>query len=145
MAPTPPPYVLDTSVLTEIARGDLAMITLVQIFDERNQPLVIPVLALVGALLNTRSEEAEELLAGLDLLDAVTVAPLNGVEQAAALANALSITELEPWDAHVAAIADVAVCPILTLDSAKWQQPSRAFDEPLHVREIADPDPDPNP
>ena len=49
-------------------------------------------------------------------------------------------TGLDPWDAHAAAIADVAVCPILTLDAARWQRPSQALDKPLHVIEIADPD-----
>ena len=36
-------------------------------------------------------------------------------------------------------IADVAICPILTLTAAKWQQPSADLNEPLHVIEIADP------
>ncbi|GGT07970.1 hypothetical protein GCM10010156_76350 [Planobispora rosea] len=52
----------------------------------------------------------------------------------------MAVTGLDPWDAHAAAIADVAVCPILTLDVAKWQRPSRSLDRPLHVIGIADPD-----
>ncbi len=47
---------------------------------------------------------------------------------------------LDPWDAHVAAVADAAVCPILTLDAPKWRQHSGDLDEPLHIIEIADPD-----
>ncbi len=35
--------------------------------------------------------------------------------------------------------ADVAIYPILTLDAAKWQQPSADLDEPLHIVEISDP------
>ncbi len=43
-------------------------------------------------------------------------------------------------DAHVAAAADVSVCPILTLDAAKWREHAGDLDEPLHIIEIADPD-----
>jgi hypothetical protein len=49
-------------------------------------------------------------------------------------------TGLDPWDAHVAAIADAAVCPVLTLRAVKWRQPSAALDEQLHIIEISDPD-----
>lgn len=42
-------------------------------------------------------------------------------------------TALEPWDAHVAAIADASVCPILTLDAAKWRQHSEDLDDRLYI------------
>ena len=42
-------------------------------------------------------------------------------------------------DAHVAAVADAAICPILTVNAAKWRAHAAALDEPLHVIEIADP------
>jgi hypothetical protein len=41
---------------------------------------------------------------------------------------------------RTAAVADAAVCPILTLDAAKWREHSEDLDEPLHFVEIADPD-----
>ena len=136
---SPTPFILDTSVLIAVARGDADVIALIRGYDARSQPLVIPALAMAGASLDARSEEADDLLAGLELLEVVTVAPLNGAEQAARLADLVARTGLDPWDAHVAAIADVAICPILTLDAAKWQQPSADLDEPLHIIEIADP------
>ena len=40
----------------------------------------------------------------------------------------------------VAAVADAAVCPILTLDAGKWREHAADLDEPLHFIEIADPD-----
>ena len=40
----------------------------------------------------------------------------------------------------MAAVADTAICPILTLDAAKWQRYAERLDEPLHIIEIADPD-----
>jgi hypothetical protein len=42
--------------------------------------------------------------------------------------------------AHVAAVADAAICPILTLEAQKWRQHARDLDEPLHIIEIADPE-----
>jgi len=136
---TPTPLILDTSVLTAVARGDPDIIGLIQANDARPQPIVIPALAIAGASLDARSEEADDLLAGLELLDSVTVAPLHGAEQAARLAGVVARTGLDPWDAHVAAIADVTICPILTLNAAKWQQPSADLDEPLHIIEISSP------
>lgn len=44
----------------------------------------------------------------------------------------------------MAAVADAAVCPILTLDAGKWREHSADLDEPLHITEIADPDPGQN-
>jgi predicted nucleic acid-binding protein len=134
---SPAPLILDTSVVAAVARGDADVIALIQGYDARSQPIVIP--ALAGASPGARGEEANDLLAGLELLEVVTVAPLNGAEQAARLADVVVRTGLDPWDAHVAAIADVAICPILTLDAAKWQQPSADLDDPLHIVEIADP------
>jgi predicted nucleic acid-binding protein len=69
----------------------------------------------------------------------VTPAALSGAGQASRLAAVIARTGLDPWDAHVAAVADVAICPILTLDARKWQQPAAQLDEPLHIVEISDP------
>ena len=137
---TAPPFVLDTSVVTAVARGDPDIIGLIQEYDARGQLLVIPALAIAGASLDARSEEADDLLGGLELLDNVTIAPLRGTEQAARLADIIARTGLHPWDAHAAAIADVAIYPILTLEATKWRQPSADLDEPLHIVEISDPD-----
>jgi predicted nucleic acid-binding protein len=136
---TPTPFILDTSVLSAIARADPDIIGLVQGHDARHQPLVIPALALTGASLDARNEEGDELLAGLDLLESVTIAPLNGVRQATQLAAITALTGLDPWDAHVVAVADAAICPVLTLDAGKWRQPSAALEHRLHIIEISDP------
>jgi predicted nucleic acid-binding protein len=134
------PFIIDTSVLAAIARGDADIIGLLQAYDSRAQPLVIPALATVGASVDARSEEADDLLAGLELLDHATPAPLRGAAQATRLAAVIALTGLSPWDAHTAAIADAAICPVLTLDAAMWQEPSAALDAPLHIIEITDPD-----
>jgi len=52
--------------------------TLVQELDARGRPLVIPVLAVTGASLDIRSDEAAELLEGLERLgNAMTAALLD--------------------------------------------------------------------
>ena len=40
----------------------------------------------------------------------------------------------------MAAVADAAICPILTLDAPKWRQYAERLDEPPPIIEIADPD-----
>ncbi len=134
------PLILDASILIAVARGEYDIIGLVQGFDSRSQPLVVPALASAGASLDAHSDESDDLLAGLELLACATAAPLSGAEQAARLADVIGRTGLDPWDAHTAAIANVAICPILTLNAGKWRQPSADLDEPLHIIEVADPD-----
>jgi predicted nucleic acid-binding protein len=136
----PSPYVLDVSVLTAVARADAEVTGLILELDARGQPLVLPALAMAAAALDARSEDADDALRGLERLDSVEMAPLRDAEQAARLAAVIARTGLDPWDAHVAAVADAAVCPILTLDAAKWRQHAGDLDEPLHIIEIADPE-----
>ena len=132
-------------MLSAVARGDADIIGLIQAYDARSQPLVIPALAIAGASLDARNDESDDLLAGVELLEATAGAPLSGAEQATRLAGIIARTGLDTWDAHAAAIADAAICPILTLDASKWRQPSADLDEPLHIIEIADPgDQDPD-
>ncbi len=85
-----PPFVLDTSVVTAATRGDPDIIGLVREYAARGQLLVIPAMAIAGASLDARGEEADDLLGGLELLDNVTIAPLRGTEQAARLADIIA-------------------------------------------------------
>jgi predicted nucleic acid-binding protein len=137
---TAPPYIVDLSVAVAVARFDASVMTLIQGYDARGQSLVLPVLALTGASVDVRTEDADDLLEGLERLENAEVAPLRDAEQAVRLAAVMARTGLDPWDAHVAAVADAAVWPILTLDAPKWRQHSGDLDEPLHIIEIADPD-----
>src|SRR5690349_22369677 len=108
--------------------------------DASGQPLVIPALAIAGASLDLRSDDTEAILHGLERLGSVMIAPLRDAEQAVRLAAVIARTGLDPWDAHVAAIADAAICPILTLGAARWREHAADLDEPLHLIEIAEPD-----
>ena len=133
------PYVLDASVVVAVARGDTEIMTFIQRLDGTGQPMVVSALAITAASLDVRSDEADELLEGLELLGNAEIAPLQGAEHAARLAAVIARTGLDPWDAHVAAVADAAVCPILTLDAAKWREHEGDLDEPLYIIETADP------
>ncbi|MEV2270973.1 PIN domain-containing protein [Nonomuraea africana] len=138
---SPTPHILDSTILADIARGDADLIGFLQDFDRAGQALVIPSLTTAGALLDSRGlPDAQQLLAGLAAFERTTVAPLDGVHQAAKLADMIAITGLSPYDAHVAAIADVAVCPILTLNAAHWDAPSRALSQRLTIVEVAEPE-----
>ena len=137
---SPAPLILDVSVLIAVARGDTGIMTLIQDYDADGQPLVVPVLAVSAASADLRSEEAADLLGGLELFENITIAPLQGTEQAITLAAVMTRTGLDPYDAHVAATADAAICPILTLDGGMWRQHFGDLDEPLVIVEIAEPD-----
>ncbi len=135
----PAPWVLDASVLIEVARGEARTMTFVQELDARGRPLVIPALAVTGASLDHRGAEAAELLEGLERLGNAITAGLRDAEQAVRLAAVIARTGLDTWDAHVAAVADASVCPIVTSDAAKWRQYSAGLDDPLYIIEIAEP------
>jgi predicted nucleic acid-binding protein len=136
----PAPLILDASVLIGAARGDAGVMTLLQGYDADGQPLIIPVLAVTAASLDTRSEDAEAILHGLERLGNAMAASVRDAEQAVRLADVIARTGLDTWDAHVAAVADAAICPILTLDASKWREHAGDLDERLHFVEIADPD-----
>ena len=136
---TPTPCVLDVSVLVAIARADAEVTRLVITLDGRRQPLVVPVLAITAASLDTRTEDGDVALLGLERLENTIIAPVRDAGQAASLAAVIVKTGLEAYDAHVAAVADASVCPILTMDAPKWREHARDLDEPLHIIEIAEP------
>jgi hypothetical protein len=123
-----------------VARGDTAIVTLIQELDARGRPLIIPALAVTGASLDMPGDEAAELLEGLEQLESALVAPLRDAEQAIRLAAVIARTKLDHWDAHVAAVADASVCPILTLDAAKWREHEDDLDDRLYIIEVGDPD-----
>jgi hypothetical protein len=142
--PIPPPYVLDLSILTEVARGDAGVTGLLLILDGRGQPLVLPVLAVLQASLDARTADADRALRGVGRLEHAEFAPLRDAVQAAGLASVISRTGLDQADGHVAYVADVSVCRILTMDAAKWREHAEKLDKPLHFVEYAEPDDDTN-
>jgi hypothetical protein len=136
----PVPLILDVSILIAVARGDVGVMSLLLGYDAEGQALIIPVLAVTAASADMGSDDAAAALAGLSRLGNAMTAPLANISQAVRLAEVISRTELDLGDAQVAMIADVSVCPVLTLDATKWKPHLRDLDEPLHIIEVADPD-----
>ncbi|MEU8201437.1 hypothetical protein [Streptosporangium sp. NPDC049046] len=136
---TLPPLILDTEILIELARGDNALLEMVARFDAEGQPMVMSVLAMTGASLDSASKDAADLLLGIATMQQITVAGPREPEHGIAVASVINRTGLDWGDAHVAALADSSVCPILTLNKSHWREAARAFDDPLHIIEIADP------
>ena len=135
----PAPYILDVSVLIAIARADSDISALILELDAQGRPLVLPVLAIAAASLDVRSTDADAALHGLEQLDNADVAPLRDADQAARLASTMARAGLDPWDAHVAAVADASICPILTVDAAKWRKLPVDPDAPRYIIEVSDP------
>lgn len=136
----PAPLILDASILSAAARGDDEIITFIQRMDARRQPFVVPALAVTAAALSTRTADAARTLRGIERMEMATAGPLAGAAQAVRLAAIIVRTGLEPWDAHVASVADAAVCQILTVNGDLWRAHRGDLDEPLHFIEIADPE-----
>src|SRR5436190_9194871 len=108
----PAPYVLDVSVLTAITRGDYGIMTFIQGLDASGQPLVIPVLAIVAASLDLRSDDTEAILHGLERLGSAMIAPLRDAEQAVRLAAVIAKTGLDPWAPLVPPAPDAPAGPV---------------------------------
>jgi predicted nucleic acid-binding protein len=133
------PYVLDDLTLSEVARGDADLIRLLLSYDASGQALVVPVLAAAAAYRQAPTADAADSLRGLPDLDHAMSAPVSDVGQALRLVEIAAKTGLDVCAAHVAAVADTAICPILTLDGDRWRRASSVLPDPLHVIEIADP------
>ncbi|WP_188191003.1 hypothetical protein [Nonomuraea sp. SYSU D8015] len=111
-------------------------------FDAEGQPMVMSVLAIAGASLDCDgAKDATDLLLGIATMEQITVAGAREPEHGTVLASVLDRRELGWGDAHVAAIADASVCPVLTLSRSHWEKAAQAFDEPLHIIQIANPGP----
>lgn len=134
------PYVLDDLTLSEVARGDADLIRLLLSYDASGQVLIVPVLAAAAAYRQAPTADAADSLRGLPDLDHAMHAPVGDVSQALRLIEISQKTGLDVCAAHVAAVADASICPILTLDGDRWRRASAALPDPLHVIEIADPD-----
>lgn len=133
------PYVLDDLTLTEVARGDADLTELLLSFDAAGQALVVPVLAAAAAYRDCPSADAADSLRGMPELDHAMSAPVGDVTQAIRLIEIAKKTGLDVCAAHVAAVADASVCPILTVDGDRWRRASASLPDPLFIVEIADP------
>lgn len=134
------PYVLDDLALSEVARGDTDLLHLLMSYDASGQALVVPVLAAGAAYRQSPTEDAAQSLRGIASLDHAMTAPVGDIGQAIRLTQIAEKTGLDICAAHIAAVADKSVCPVLTLDGDRWKRASASLPHPLHTIEIAEPE-----
>ncbi|MBB3726420.1 hypothetical protein [Nonomuraea dietziae] len=119
-------YVLDTSLLAEMGRGDFGLIDLIATLDGRSVRMSVPILALSVAAAHLHKEQRDR-LAGALLLDHVELDALSSIDDAARLtllverlADAPSERPSELSVAHTAAVARRLGWPVLTADRKPW-------------------------
>ncbi|MER5418698.1 hypothetical protein [Streptosporangium roseum] len=132
--------VLDATVLTECARGDLAAISLVQHLDAGKTSIIVPVLAATGAAIEVGVGEGAEVIRGLCTMESVHLVGLPHVDAAIRLAGVRR--ELESCDsltdAHIAAEALIHGCPIVTMNHLRWDAVVRDLSGQITVIEVTD-------
>ncbi len=133
-------FILDVTVLAECARGDAALIGMVQQFDADRVTLVIPALAVTGAIIDAGgTDEHAALIRGICRLDAARLAGITDFDDAGELARLRRDTGLEHlWDAQTAELALRRRGPLLTLDLHRWKQTVHETSGDLVVIEVAD-------
>lgn len=136
---TPPPYVADVSILAALSRADQQVGTLLQSLDRQGQQVAVPVLAITGAFLGAPGREDRDLLDdALERFGIIIIAPLRDKAQAIDLARAIGRAGLDPWDAHVAAVARASGCRILTVNGPKWREHEHDLGKRLEFVQVED-------
>ncbi|MFF3665961.1 hypothetical protein [Microtetraspora malaysiensis] len=139
---SPRQYVLDVTVVSEVARGDLPLITMLFELDERGLHLVVPALVVSAVAAEMGgSEEAKYLPAvrGIARLEHGAYGPLVGFDDALELGHtAAEMGDKRLWeDVHTVLLARQEGAAILTLDAGRWSELELAG---VQVAEIADPE-----
>ncbi|MEU6413928.1 hypothetical protein [Microbispora sp. NPDC046933] len=136
-------FVLDVSVVSEVARGDLPMITLLFEFDAQGLRLMVPALVVAAAAAEMGGADEGFLPAvrGIARLEHGVYAPLGDFDDALELgqvAAGLARDSRPLWeDAHTVMLARLEGADILTLDAGRWAGLEL---DGVQVTEVADPE-----
>ncbi|MGV9776383.1 hypothetical protein [Streptosporangium sp. NPDC003464] len=133
--------VLDVSVLTECARGDVGIINLIQRFDADRKPLIIPATSVTGATVELGGNHDQlAVVSGLCRLDSATMPTVSDFKDGVEVGQVLVEMEscVTSWDAHAVTEALLHRCPVLTADYARWKDIVQDLSGGLTVVEIAD-------
>ncbi|OPG03169.1 hypothetical protein B1L11_40810 [Microbispora sp. GKU 823] len=135
-------YVLDTTVVSEVARGDLPLITMLFELDERGLQLMVPALVVAAVAAEMGGGDETGFLPavrGIARLEHGVYAPLGGFDDALELGQAAArLSHKRLWeDAHTVMLARRESADILTLDAGRWSDLEL---DGARVAEIADPD-----
>ncbi|GAA2360839.1 hypothetical protein [Nonomuraea africana] len=124
-------YVLDTSLLAEMGRGDFGLIDLVATLDGRSVRMSVPILALSVAAAHLNKDQ-RDLLAGALLLEHVKLDGLSSLDDAVRLTVLVERLDDPPSRrspdlvaAHTAAVARRLGWPVLTADRKRWSEEIR--------------------
>ncbi|MFI0424900.1 hypothetical protein [Spongiactinospora sp. 9N601] len=118
-------YVLDTRLLIEAGRGDSDVVALLQVLDAADMTIVVPALAVTGAIVDAATDDQLALMRGIGRLDSATFAGLAEYDDAADLGAMRSEPhgDHELWDVQTVLRAALRGCPILTVDAARAGRP----------------------
>jgi hypothetical protein len=134
-------YVLDTSVVSEVARGDLPLITMLFELDEQGLRLVVPalVVASVAAEMGGSDEGFLPAVRGIARLEHGAYGPLGAFDDALELGQAAArLGDKRRWeDAHTVLLARQGGADVLTLDAGRWSDLEL---DGVRVTEVADPE-----
>lgn len=136
-------FVLDATVVSEVARGDSPLITLLFEFDAQGLRLMVPalVVAAVAAEMGGADEGFLPAVRGITRLEHGVYAPLGDFDDALELGQVA--TGMFPdgrglWeDAHTVLLARLEGADILTLDAGRWAGLEL---DGVRVTEVADPE-----
>ncbi|MEZ0073455.1 hypothetical protein [Planotetraspora sp. GP83] len=135
-------YVLDATVVSEIARGDLPLIAMLFGLDGRGLPLVVPALVVASVAAEMGGGDESGFLPavrGIARLEHGAYGGLGDFDDALELGRvAARLGDKQRWeDAHTVMLARLWQADILTLDAARWD--GQELDG-ARVSEIADPE-----
>ncbi|MEU7692466.1 hypothetical protein OHB01_03260 [Microbispora hainanensis] len=137
-------FVLDTTVVSEVARGDMPLITLLLELDQQGLRLTVPALVVAAVAAEMGGSDKTGFLPavrGIARLDHGAYGPLGDFDDALELGQAaarLTGDGRPSWeDAHTVMLARLEGADILTLDAGRWA----GLDlDGVQVTEISDPD-----
>jgi hypothetical protein len=135
-----PGYVLDVTVVSEIARGDMTLTAMLFGLDNRGLPLVVPALVVASVAAEMGGSDESGFLPavrGIARLEHGTYGALGDFDDALELGRAAARLGATRWeDAHTVMLARLWRADILTLDADRWHGLEL---DGVHVAEIADP------
>ncbi|MEV0971295.1 hypothetical protein [Microtetraspora glauca] len=134
-------YVLDSTVVSEVARGDLSLITMLFGLDTRGLRLVVPALIVASVAAEMGGGDESGFLPavrGIARLEHGSYGALGDFDDALELGRvAERLGDKQRWeDAHTVMLARLWRADILTLDGTRWGGLEL---DGVRVAEIADP------
>ncbi|MEU8280234.1 hypothetical protein ACFYOK_37200 [Microbispora bryophytorum] len=137
-------FVLDTTVVSEVARGDMPLITMLLELDQQGLRLMVPALVVAAVAAEVGGSDETGFLPavrGIARLEHGAYGPLSDFDDALELGQAatrLTGDGRPLWqDAHAVMLARLEGADILTLDAGRWAGLEL---DGVQVTEVSDPE-----